>query len=528
MEASISTPDPAAPVGGLATWWGQLPANTRAGLLLGSAVLLALVVFLSLRVSQPAYAPVYSGLAENDAARIAQALQQRGIPFRLNEAGSAVMVPSNQRDQARLAVAGDGVLPTGPRGYEILDNPSPFSLSDFSQRVNLQRAREGELARTLMSLDAIRDARVMLTLPDDSPFLSERGEPGASVALTLRGGRQALSGEEAATIANLVAASVPGLDPSRVVIVDQQARLLAGPDLAGGRPTDAAGRSLVENFEARLESKVRTLLEAAFGSHNVRVSVTADLDLDRLSSTKETFVPEPDGKGVPRSEQVTEESTQNTPGADSGLAGTVSNIPSYPVTDSAGGTSRTRKSDSLTNYEISSVREVLEKAPGTVRRLSVSVLLDEPELDAQTKSQVESLIRGAINFDTERGDVVEVLALPFNTEAAEQAAAGLAEARKDQMWERGLQIAGWVVIAVLFAGGCWMLLKLLGAAAGTPGRRPAFAGGATGSEGVRIDVERPQLTPEEQAKQKIRDEIQDIAQQHPEEAAKVIRSWLRE
>lgn len=531
MEASVAPQFPAG-MSGMGGWWeSQTPNNRLAYGLLG-AVALSLMIYLGMRLNQPEYRTMYSGLTQEDAASIAQVLDQRAIPYRLNESGSAILVPSRQRDAARIAVAGEGVLPSGPRGYEILDNPNPFSLSDFSQRINLQRAREGELARTLMSLEVVKDARVMLTLPNDSPFLSDREEPGASVALTLRGGARSLSSGEASTIANLVAASVPGLDPRNVVMVDQHATMLAGPHAQPLLMHDSEGRSVVAQFEERVAEKVLLMLEATHGKGNVRVSVSADLDLDRVSSTKETFVPdETTGKGIPRSEEIVEESSQNAPASDEGLAGTVSNIPSYPTPDSTGGNSRTRKSSSTINYEVSRIQELLDKAPGTVKRLSVSVLIDQPdELDASRATQISNLVKAAVGYDETRGDAIEVLALPFNTEAEEAMQAEFAAAKQQQTIDTALQAGGWILALVLFAWGTMQIVKVLQPGAGMSGTRvrgnAVLAGSGPG--GASIDIERPQLSPEEAAKQKIRDEILEIAKSHPEEAARVIRAWLRE
>ncbi|HYE78316.1 MAG TPA: flagellar basal-body MS-ring/collar protein FliF, partial [bacterium] len=436
---------------GFTRWWNELPPNSRLLWGLLSALLLAVVAFLGMRVSQPEYVVMYSGLTQEDSAAMADVLRSENIPFRLSDTGDALLVPAAHRDEARLAVAGEGVLPAGPKGYEILDSPSPFSLSDFSQRVNLQRAREGELARTLMSLEGVQDARVLLNLPDDSPFLGEKSEPGASVALTLRG-RQSLAESEAQTIANLVAAAVPELDPRNVVIVDQYANLLSGPH-ATGLASNAEGKSVVETFETRVEEKVRKLLEAAYGGPNVRVAVTASLDLDRVTSTKETFAPDGDGRGIPRSEEITETTSKGGMAVDEGIAGTSSNIPSYPTPEAANGSGASRSSSTVTNYEISSVREVIEKAPGEVKRLSVSVLLDQPTLAPELKSTLEESIKAAINFDAVRGDMVSVAAIPYSTELEEQLAADLAQARRGQQIEQMIQIAGWAIVVALFAWG---------------------------------------------------------------------------
>jgi|GEM_PF-3654487 len=552
MEASIAPPDPRTPqaattLGGITQWWAAQLPNAQLAWVLGLAVGLALMVFLAVRMNVPEMANVYSGLAPEDAAQIAGVLDAQGIRYELNSAGNAIMVPVQDQAAARIAVAGEGVLPSGPAGYEILDNPNPFSLSDFTQRINLQRAREGELARTLLTLDDVKDARVMLTIPEDSPFLSEKEAPGASVALTLRGGSKALDPTEAQTIANLIAASVPGLDPDRVVIVDQHANLLAGPTAQPGLLYDSEGESVVEQFEKRIADKVLTMLEATYGPGNARVSVSAELDLDRVSSTKETFVPESTGTGIPRSVETTDETTKNAPASEEGIAGTASNIPSYPTPDSAAAESSTKRNTSITNYEISKIQELIEKAPGTVKRLSVSVLIDQAEeLEAAKKTQVQNMIQAAVLFDQTRGDLIEVLALPFSTAAEEVVKADLAQARQDQMLATGLQVGGWLVVLGLFVWGTMQIVKVLQvqpgrgsggggigdlAPAGGGKMRYTVPGGYSGGRGqgpLQIEIERPQLSPEEQAKQKIREEIMEIAKEHPDEAARVIRSWLRE
>lgn len=394
--------------------------------LVGTAVLLlGFFFFVAFRSATPMMAPLYSGLDMADSAQIIEELEKTGTPYQIQAGGSQILVPSEQVLRLRMTMAQQGLPGSGNVvGYEIFDQSDKLGTSNFVHNVNMLRALEGELARTIMSFSKIESARVHLVLPKRELFTRERQEPSASVALTMRGGNELTKGE-IQSIRHLVATGVAELQPNQITIVDNKGRLLArgGDENDLGMMADTAAEYRVAQ-ERRLRDSIESLLEKTLGYGRVRAEVTADINFDRVVTNSETY--DPDGQ-VARSVQTTEE-TESSRERDLNENVSVGNQLPDATADEAGTANESNRSmlDEITNYEISKTVENHIRESGNIERLSVAVLVDGSyALDAEGNevytprseeeiAKIESIVKRAVGFDEARGDAVEIVNMPFS------------------------------------------------------------------------------------------------------------------
>lgn len=385
-----------------------------------AVLILGFFAFLIMRASSPQLAPLYTGLPFEDSAAIVSELQSQNVPYELRGEGDTILVPRDQITTLRMALAGDGLPSRGQVGYEIFDRQNTLGATSFVQNINNVRALEGELARTISSLARIKSARVHLVLPERELFRRERKEPTASIVLSVRG---ALGAGEIRAIQHLVATAIEGMTPNRVSIVDDTGQLLASG--AGGGDNSLVAGELEERtlgVETRLRSRVEDLLANIVGAGRARVQVSAELDLSRSTRTSEIF--DPEGQVV-RSTQVREiENAATGPGASGEV--TVANELPGGLASAAGTTSESgTTAEEITNFEISRTTQTEMTEAGSIKRLSVAVVVDgtyaddgagnaayQPRSDEEL-AQITALVRSAIGFSESRGDVVEVQNLQF-------------------------------------------------------------------------------------------------------------------
>lgn len=400
-----------------------------------AALMLGFFAFLIMRASSPQMAPLYTGLSFEDSAAIVSELQSQNIPYEIRGDGETILVARDQITTVRMSLAEDGLPSRGQVGYEIFDQQNTLGATSFVQNINNVRALEGELARTISSLARIKSARVHLVLPERELFRRERKDPTASIVLAVRG---ELSAGEIRAIQHLVASAIEGLTPTRVSIVDDSGRLLAS---GAGNSEDSILAGEIEErtlgVENRLRQRVEDLLTNIVGAGRARVQVSAELDLSRSTKTSETF--DPDGQVV-RSTQTREgENAAVSPG-NTGEVSVANELPGASEEGSrAGATSETgTTSEEITNYEISKTTQTEMTEAGSIKRLSVAVVVDGIYADdgagnsvyqprsAEELAQIAALVRTAVGFNEQRGDQVEVQNLQF-AERPELAALGTAE-----------------------------------------------------------------------------------------------------
>lgn len=411
-------------------------------LLVGLAAAVAAGVGLVLWSQGPTYGLLYSNLADEDAAAITQSLSAAGIKYRMENGTGAISVPAEKINEARLLLAGQGVMQTG--GFANLTKDGGLGVSQFMETARYQHAIEQELARTISSLQQVAAARVHIAVPRSTTFVRERSPGSASVFLQLKAGRR-LSSEQVTAIVNLVASSLPDIDASQVTVVDQQGRLLSSPQ---GRDEFAARDQQIEftrQFEESYSQRVEALIAPLVGAGRVRAEVSAQFDMSAVEEAREQFKPD---SQVVRSEQVAEDRRGENGGA-SGVPGSLSNQPqgraaNAPAGGGGAANAQNGSTNSTRNYEIDRTIAYTRQPAGRLQRISVAVLVDNVQVtgkDGKTSevpltpdqiNRITTLVKDAVGFNTERGDSVNVINSPWRGDP--RVAAGQLESLP--IWER--------------------------------------------------------------------------------------------
>jgi flagellar M-ring protein FliF len=386
--------------------------------------MIAFFAFLITRLTEPNFALLYGDLPLGESGEIVGQLEAEGIPYKLVSSGSRIMVPSDQVNRLRLQLAEQGMPSGGSVGYEVFDDADSLGTTRFVQNINLVRALEGELARTVGSLDRINKARVHLVLPRRELFQRDRNESSASVFLQLSGGSR-LAQNQAAAIQHLIAAAVPGLEPESVAIVDDRGNLIASGEGDEDELGTLATRAdeFRRSYENQIKGTLEGLLERSVGLGKVRAEVSATINFDRVTSNDEIY--DPEGQVV-RSTQSIEDETASVESEGAGNVSVGNNVPGGEQGGAGGNQNTTSRVEETVNFEISRTIRNHVQETGRIERLSVAVLVDgtyevDPDTeeriysprDEATLNQIAALARSAIGFDSERGDSIEIINMRF-------------------------------------------------------------------------------------------------------------------
>ncbi len=582
---------------------GGVPANVSAGiaslpasvrpllLLLGIAAAVAAGVWIVLWSRGPTYSLLYANLSPQDEAQVAQALDSAQIPYKLEAATNGIEVPAERLDEARLKLAGQGV--TDNDSFAALEKSSGFGVSQFMEDVRYQHALEMELARTIASLQPVAGARVNLAEPRQSVFVSDSRTASASVFVQLKPGSN-LEPEQVQAIVNLVAASVPNLSPGQVTVVDQQGRLLSAPNGHDPYAMDEREYDMVHRMETDYARRIETLLTPLVGPGLVHAQVVADLNLGVSEQAKELYTP---NSQIVRSEQLSEQSAGGA--ASGGVPGSLSNEPPTPGTavpppapqpnaaagqtaaqpsaasrtgaqgaaqtgtpaspaaasgppgtEPVGGTAgapgdKTTSRDVTRNYEIDRTLDYSSQPAGTVRRLTVAVLIGDRTvagkdgketkvpLSADDLARVTQLVKDAVGYDASRGDSVSVLNESLQTDST-PATDGSYQApplwQTPFAWSLLRIVAGLVVVLVLVLSVLRPLVKTLitpmrlGAAPGAqalPSAAPEVGAGVAALPAGQKDPALNALSHEQQLTQ-----ARTLVNQDPKRVAQLVRGWV--
>ena len=414
------------------------------------SLILAALVLAPVLVSwanAPTYAVAYSGLNEADAAQIVQKLDENNIPYQLKNSGT-IEVTSDQVYPVRLLMAREGLPQSSTVGYELFSGSSMLGMTEFSQQVNYQRAVEGELQRTIGSLDAVQAVRVHLVIPEKTLLSSDQGLSTASVTLQVKPGH-ALDGDQVRSITHLVASSVEGLKPENVVVVDTEGNMLA--DGTGEEPVMDSSqkdeqRAAEQTYAMEVQRRVQDILDTILGPNRSVVQATVEMDWTQREITSKTY--EPTAVAIRSSQTINESSTEG--GTTGGVPGAASNLPTpVATTTGADGTSYQRSEETL-NYEVSQVQSHEVIAPGKVSRLSVSVMVDGISEQAQI-DVIRSAVEAAAGIDSTRGDQVVVEAFDFDTTALDALNTELEKQQQQQLYVQiGFAVGAVLILAVIF------------------------------------------------------------------------------
>jgi flagellar M-ring protein FliF len=477
--------------------WSRLTLNQR--LLLGTvggALVLGVVLSL-VWARQPEYTVLYANLNPEDASQIVDQLRSKKVPFRLEDAGRTILVPTKSVYESRLDLAVQGLPESGIVGYEIFDRGG-FGVTDFVQRLNYRRALEGEIGRTIQSLAEVRSARVHVVIPEETLFVEDQNEATASVVLRLKG---SLSDEQVAGIVRLVSSSVEGLRPDNVTVVDTFGNLLSRPkrdDTLAGVSSDQL--ELKGKVESYLREKAVQMLEGVLGRGKVVAQVDARLDFEQVERTIETYDPE---SQVVRSEERIKGTAEGEGEKNEHL---------------------------LTNYEISRTMEKIVAPVGGIKKLTVAVLVDgtytegpdgarqfTPRPDDEI-ARLTGIIRTAVGFDETRGDQLAVHCVPFSADPIAGEVEAMKKSDRFQLMFQVLNRVGQVLVILLLA----LFVRAFY-------RRTSTA--------VRTYVEQAREAPqtsviqrpsEEEKYLRLQQQLVQLAHSRPDEVSRLVRTWLKE
>lgn len=441
------------------------------GLMLGLALSVAIGVAIVLWSQESSYARLYAEIGEKDVAEIIEVLNTQGIKYKVEAGSNAILVPTDLVSDVKLKLAAQGLPRSNSLGYEILDKDQGLGASKGVELMRFQRALEGEIARTIMAIQSVKSARVLLALPVQSVFVRERKKPSASVIVNLYQGRTLDKGQ-IESIIHLVASSVPQMDADQVTVVDQKGQLLNSKNSTADANLSTRQFEYKKSIEEHLMERISNILTPLVGAEGMRAQISADVDFTETDRTQEMFNPD-----LPalRSEQSSEEQntspTQGVPGALSNQptpAGAAPETvpPAAPGAAAPNATSNSTSSaagssskNSTRNFELDKTITHTRLATGLLRRLSVAVVLDDkhlPQADGSAKTQsyaqedinrFSDLVKQAVGFDSARGDQVTVTNVAFKISEFE----ALPEL---PLWEQGwfLDLAKQIVavLAVVF------------------------------------------------------------------------------
>lgn len=384
--------------------------------------LLMFFVFISMRITSPEMKLLYSDLSSIDSAAVAAKLEESQIKFEISADGSRITVPDNEVGRARMLLAAEGLPNGGSMGYEIFDEQSSFGTTNFVQNINQIRALEGELARTIGSLENVRSARIHIVLPQRELFSRETKSSSASVFLGVRPG-MSIERQQILSIQSLVASAIPNLKSSNVSIIDSNGNLLAKGGDEDSDIMSLKAEDMRRNYETRLASKIEEQVSRVVGYGKVTAMVNAEMNFDRVSTNEELF--DPEGQVLRSNQNSTEASSEKEASKEEVSVG--NNLPSVggDLLSDESPSAQSNRSEEVTNYEISkTVRSTVREA-GEIKKLSISVLVDgsyntdkdgkkiyaprpQEEID-----RISALVRNAIGYDETRGDKLEVVNLQF-------------------------------------------------------------------------------------------------------------------
>ncbi len=428
------------------SYWKKQSQSQRIVIISLLLAALILVPVLINWANTPSYSVVYSGLSEADAAQIVQKLDESRIPYRLRDS-STILVPSNQVYEVRLRMAREGLPKSGTVGYELFSG-NTLGMTEFTQKVNFQRALEGELERTIGSLEAVEAVRVHVVRPERTLLSSEQAPTTASITIKERMG-QALDAAQVRAITHLVASSVEGLQPENVVVVDSNGNLLAGGGHEVGSlsaQTDSQ-RAAEQAAAAEIRKQVQLMLDRTLGPNRAVVQAAVAMDWTQREIVSSTMEQQP--TPVVRSSQKIVENYTTSGAVEGGVPGADSNLPTpLPLVTGENGAMTYSRSEETINYEVSQVEAREVQAPGRISRVSVSVMVDG--LDAQLVETVRAAVAAAAGIDETRGDQVVVQSMPFDRTYYEQQAAEMAQAEQTNLYiQIGLAAAAVIFLAAL-------------------------------------------------------------------------------
>jgi flagellar M-ring protein FliF len=457
-----------------------------------AAVIVSLVIF-SFWLRKPSFGVLFSDLDVASAGDVSEELEKMGVDYKVEGGGTTILVPAERIAQLRINLASEGVINSGGVGYEIFDN-NEIGVTDFVQKINMRRALEGELSRTISSLNAVEKARVHIVFPKVSIFKDKSREATASVVVRLRRGRK-LSDQQVNGISNLVSFSVEGLESGNVTVIDQSGNTLSQSSSEEALGMDNAMIGIKRKLENYLSKKAEDMLSSVLGPGRAIVRVDAEIDYRNIETMRESYDP----NTVVRSEEVsTESNTQEGSSSE--------NI--------------------ISNYEVNRTVETIVGNGGGIKSLSVAAFVDghyeEGEggkreyqpLSDQEVNELRDVIKSAVGFDPSRNDVIKVVNLPFYSGNA--GSTDISTPLVEWLPEVLAKLAAAGILVFLFL----MFRKNIGKLLSGGGGFPSFARAKTGGGGGLSGVPKREPSLEERTR--------EVSMEEPEQVVKLVKTWMSE
>jgi flagellar M-ring protein FliF len=436
------------------TYWKKQSLGRQITL---AALMLSVLILTPALVSwanTPSYSVAYSGLSEQDAAQIVQKLDENNIAYQLKNSGT-IEVPNDQVYSTRLLMAREGLPESSTVGYELFSGSSMLGMTEFTQQVNYQRAIEGELERTIGSLEAVEAVRVHLVIPEKSLLTSQQTLATASVTVRVAAG-ETLDASQVRAVTHLVASSVEGLQAENVVVVDSEGNLLAsgaGSESEMNLTASDNQRAVEKSYALEVQKRVQSLLDKILGPNRSVVQATVEMDWTQREVTSNTYAPTE--VAIRSSQVITESSTSGD--AAGGVPGAASNLPTPVATTTGTGAESYQRSEETLNYEVSQVQSHEIIAPGQIARISVSVMVDGITDQAQMDI-IKSAVQVAAGIDSTRGDQIVVESFAFDRTALEELSAELAARQQQELY---LQIAMGVAAALVVLALLFFIMRMI-------------------------------------------------------------------
>ncbi len=446
------------------SWYKTLPASGKLSLLLVVVGAVVAGFLITAQTKFSGYQYLYTNLSLTDQNKIAERLQGMNVEAQFR--GDSILVPGHKVLELRNTLSAEGLPQGGGVGFELFDKQN-FGETEFQQRINYMRATQGEIARTIMAIDGVEKARVHIVVPEQSLFAVDQRQPSASVALNMAKGRKLADGQVKG-ILHLIVTSVEGLTESNVSIIDQNGNILFQGSKDSSSIMSAKGMEIQSSVEGRLESQVRDLLERIVGSNGISVKVSANLNLQQIERTVEQIDPE---SRVALAENTTTEQSTGSTGSSGGVPGSASNLPGGGSSGSGSSSESSKRTETTATYVVSKTTQKILEPVGTIKNLSVAVLVDgkytakedgtqdyAPRSEDELK-KIEDLVKKAVGFDEARGDKVKVENMQFKQiEISDVPQEQFVNASASNQWKMFMLDHGKTVALALILGIIFLML----------------------------------------------------------------------
>ena len=540
MDTLLAPAPPSTPTTTLAS----LPTRNKLMLAVGGAALIAVIATATMWARQPDYRVLFSNLGDRDGGAVIGALSQMAVPYTFTELGGVIMVPADKVHDVRLRLAAQGLPKGSTVGFELLESQK-FGTTQFQERLNYQRGLEGELARSIMALSAVSNARVHLALPPQNGFFREQQKPSASVLLTVHPGR-VLDRSQISGIVHLVSSSIPDMAPKQVSVIDQNGSLLSNTEGQTTLGLDPSQLQYVRSMEQGYITRILEIVEPIVGPGNVKAQVTADVDFTLSESTAEQYRPNQGNEPAAVRSMQTSELQGGAGSPAQGVPGALSNQPPVPPTapingpaqtlpqaTAGNGATREARRDATMNYEVDKTVRVTRAASGNVKRLTAAVVVNhrrvvDPEgkvsmaaLEEKDVEQIQSLVREAIGFNKDRGDALNVVNAAFSP--VETPRTEPVPLWKDpEILAFAKPVAAQVGLVLL---GLMAIFLVIRPALKRPPAPPPALEGPTRRVVADNEVALPAPEPPAPAPDR-NEEVLKIARENPATVANVVRTWV--